>query len=137
MTGEEAPGLPGDVADREAALGVGHLALRGGGEINAENVRQQHQVEQHVSHLLARPGPERVTRRERPGVGGREPLEQLGELADLADQGQEHRLGVVELPPVPVFGEFPHAVTENLEIWHASRIPRRRIAGVRVARAPG
>lgn len=59
-----------------------------------------------------------------PGLGRGQPLEQFGKFADLADQGEQHRLRIVELPPVPVIGELPHAAAKDLKIGHAPSIPR-------------
>jgi hypothetical protein len=33
---------------------------------------------------------------------GRQPLKQLSQLSDLSDKGQQYRLGVLELLPIPL-----------------------------------
>ena len=51
-----------------------------------------------------------------PCIGGGQPLEQLAELADFTNDGQEERLRVVELLPVALVGEAAHAMAKVLEI---------------------
>ena len=40
-----------------------------------------------------------------------EPLEQLGQLADLAYEGEDQGLRIMELAPVAFLGEHPQAVS--------------------------
>ena len=55
-------------------------------------------------------------------VGG-EPLEQLSQFADLPDQREGERFGVVEPSPVSLVSETAHAVAEVCQIAHGPTLP--------------
>jgi hypothetical protein len=86
----------------------GELGARGGRQVHVEDVGEPQQVDEHVRHLLAGAGPAGRLREPLDGTVGREPLEQLRELADLADERQDERLRVLELLPVALGAELPH-----------------------------
>ena len=58
------------------------------------------------------------------GLVRRQPLKELRQLSDLANQGQDQRLRIVELGPVPLLGESSHAVSQLDQIRHAASMTR-------------
>lgn len=96
------------------------LVRCGRNEIDAHGVGDAYQVGQHVSQLLADPSSEWFI----VGLGsrfvGREPLEQLAELTDLADEGEDQGLGVVEPGPIAFRNEFAERRVKGVEVGHGA-----------------
>src|SRR4051812_21336105 len=88
-------------------MGVGELVAGGGRDVDAEDVGEAQQVHQDVRDLLAGPRPAAGVREPRDGGVGGDPLEQLRELTDLADEGEDQRLRVLEALPVSLDAELP------------------------------
>jgi hypothetical protein len=103
---------------------VGELRVRSPGQVNAQHVGQQDEVQQHVRELLASPSVQRLARRQLAGTVSGQPLEQLGQLANLAHQGEEHRLRIVVAAPLAVCGELAHAIAQRMKIRHAASMTR-------------
>jgi hypothetical protein len=61
----------------EPDFGRGQLPARRVGQVDVQDVGEQHQVEQDVGHFLARPGSQRLGLGQVPGVGRGQPLKEL------------------------------------------------------------
>lgn len=86
---------------------------RDGQQVDVESVGEGGEIDQDVGQLLPNPRMQWLGRRSLPRLVRRQPLEEFGEFADLTDQGEEHRLRVVELAPAPLPREGAHLVLES------------------------
>ena len=98
---------------RRVHLGVGCFP-----KVDAEDVGQSDEVEQHIGDFLCGPRVQGFIGSECFRLVSGQPLEQLAEFADLTDQGKDQGFGVVELLPVAFGGEGAHAVAQIAQVGH-------------------
>jgi hypothetical protein len=58
------------------------------------------------------------------GIFRRQPLKEFRQLSDLANQGQDQRLRIVELGLVQLLSKSSHAVSQLDQIRHAASMTR-------------
>jgi hypothetical protein len=94
------------------------------GKVDIQDVGQANQVGEDVGQLFGHTGMKWISVSEVKGLAGREPLEEFGDLADLADKGEDQGLRIVELAPVAFLCEGSHAVAQLNQIRHAASMTR-------------
>ncbi len=82
-------------------------------------IGEPNEVYQHVRELIGHSRVEGLLGDELLRVIGRQPLQELGELAYLTDHREEYRLRVLELLPVALLAERTGCIANRLEVGHS------------------
>ena len=87
-----------------------------GAEVDTALLSKADQVDQNIGQFFAHTSMERLRGDQLFRAVSRKPLQQLGQLPHLTDEGKEHGLRVLELLPVALLAKLTSGYPDGFEI---------------------